>query len=239
MTQPHLPLPAAVTHAASAPLASGASPSSARCAPAGKAAAPNGTNRPGRTSSLSAWWRHALLTLAACMMAVALPTASATSTPQQMPSSAVTTDADDLETRVRDISHQLRCLVCQNQSIAESNAPLALDLRNQVRDMLRQGMDADAISRYMTDRYGDFVLYQPPLRGTTLLLWLGPFALLLAGMAALVRRLRRHAHHREPPLTQAQQDSALALLSPDADPAMPTTVANPPNASFVQTGARS
>lgn len=178
-----------------------------------------------------------MLALALCMAAPALsaaPTAAAvaaTATTVTMAATAAaapqppapvgTDDASDLETRVRDISLQLRCLVCQNQSIAESNAPLALDLRNQVRDMLRQGQDADAIASYMTDRYGDFVLYQPPLRGTTLLLWLGPFALLLAGMAALLQRLRRHARHREAPLTQTQQDAAQALLSPDANPAVP------------------
>lgn len=178
-----------------------------------------------------------MLALALCMTAPALSAATtaaavtattatatlataAAATPQT-PAPAGADDASDLETRVRDISLQLRCLVCQNQSIAESNAPLALDLRNQVRDMLRQGLDADAIASYMTDRYGDFVLYQPPLRGTTLLLWLGPFALLLAGMAALLQRLRRHARHREAPLTQTQHDAAQALLSADANPAVP------------------
>ena len=96
-----------------------------------------------------------------------------------------------LEARVMAIAVELRCLVCQNQTIADSHADLAVDLRNQVREMLRQGQGRDQIVSYMTARYGDFVLYRPPLKESTALLWFGPAALLLGGLAVLVLVLRR------------------------------------------------
>ena len=86
-----------------------------------------------------------------------------------------------LESRARAISQELRCLVCQNQSIDDSNAPLARDLRVLVRDRLQAG-DSDAkVMEYVTDRYGDYVLLRPPFKATTLVLWIGPFAVLLLG----------------------------------------------------------
>ena len=103
--------------------------------------------------------------------------------------------ADDpaLEARMTRIASELRCLVCQNQTIADSNADLAQDLRRQVREMLRKGDDDAKIIQYMTDRYGDFVLYRPPVKATTLLLWFGPAAMLLLGFGALAIVLRRRA----------------------------------------------
>ncbi len=98
-----------------------------------------------------------------------------------------------IEARMLRIAIELRCLVCQNQTIADSNAELAVDLREQVRGMLRQGASDEQILKYMTDRYGDFVLYRPPVKGTTLLLWFGPAALLVGGLATLVIVLRRRA----------------------------------------------
>ena len=98
-----------------------------------------------------------------------------------------------LEARVMQIAAELRCLVCQNQTLADSNASLALDLREQMRVMLRDGADADQVRRFMTDRYGDFVLYRPPLKAATLALWFGPFALLAGGLAALALVLRRRS----------------------------------------------
>ena len=100
-----------------------------------------------------------------------------------------------VEARLKDLGEELRCLVCQNQTIADSAAPLALDLRNQIRTMVRQGKSDDEIRAYMVDRYGDFVLYKPPLKGTTLLLWIGPFALLAIGavVIVIVARSRRAA----------------------------------------------
>lgn len=94
------------------------------------------------------------------------------------------------ERRWRALNDELRCLVCQNQSIAESSAPLAEDLRTQTRDMIEAGQSDRQIREYMTDRYGDFVLYRPPFKPTTWLLWLGPLLMLMLG-AGLVWRMRR------------------------------------------------
>ncbi|MEP7099546.1 MAG: cytochrome c-type biogenesis protein [Burkholderiales bacterium] len=98
-----------------------------------------------------------------------------------------------LEAQVQRIAAELRCLVCQNQTLADSDASLARDLRAQMRTMLRQGADDAQVRRYMTDRYGDFVLYRPPLKATTLPLWLAPGALLAAGLTALFVVLRRRS----------------------------------------------
>ena len=107
---------------------------------------------------------------------------------------AVPATADPvLEAEVMRISSELRCLVCQNETIAASHADLAVDLRNQVRDMLKQGRNEAQIRQYMTDRYGDFVLYRPPLKSTTVVLWYGPAALLLGGAALLIFILRRRS----------------------------------------------
>jgi len=98
-----------------------------------------------------------------------------------------------LEKRMLRIASELRCLVCQNQTIADSHADLAQDLRRQVREMIQRG-DTDAqIIDYMTARYGDFVLYRPPLRASTALLWFGPGLLLIGGIAGLVVVLRRRS----------------------------------------------
>ena len=91
------------------------------------------------------------------------------------------------------IAAELRCLVCQNQTIADSNAGLAEDLRNEVRAMLRQGQTDAQIVKYMTDRYGDFVLYRPPVKSTTWLLWFGPGVLLVGGLVTLFLVLRRRS----------------------------------------------
>jgi cytochrome c-type biogenesis protein CcmH len=116
---------------------------------------------------------------------------------------AVPASADPaLEARVMQIAAELRCLVCQNQTLADSSASLALDLREQMRVMLRDGADADQVRRFMTDRYGDFVLYRPPLKATTFALWFGPLALLIGGLGVLFvvlrRRSRLGAEHFEP-----------------------------------------
>ena len=107
-----------------------------------------------------------------------------------------------LEARVMELTSELRCLVCQNQTIADSHADLAIDLRNQVREMLRRGDSREQVLEYMTARYGDFVLYRPPLKQSTMLLWFGPALLLVGGLAVLVvvlrRRLRMPAESFEP-----------------------------------------
>ena len=118
-----------------------------------------------------------------------------------------------LEQRVQRLSEELRCLVCQNQSLADSNADLAIDLKNQVREKLKQGASEKDVIAFMTERYGDFVLYRPPMKATTLLLWFGPGLLLLAGLIALFMRLRRRAAvAAEPALTADERARAAALL---------------------------
>ena len=96
-----------------------------------------------------------------------------------------------LEARMMSLATDLRCLVCQNQTIADSHADLAVDLRNQIREMIAKGQSDDQIRQYMTDRYGDFVLYKPPFKPATALLWVGPPALLMFALAALFLMLRR------------------------------------------------
>jgi cytochrome c-type biogenesis protein CcmH len=98
-----------------------------------------------------------------------------------------------LEARMVRITSELRCLVCQNQTIADSHADLAVDLRRQVREQLKAGRSDQEIVDYMTARYGDFVLYRPPFKATTALLWLGPGLMLVAGTLALAVVLKRRS----------------------------------------------
>ena len=105
---------------------------------------------------------------------------------------ATDTAADPaLEARVNEVAAELRCLVCQNQSLADSHAPLAIDLKYQVREQLQAGHSAQEVVDYMTARYGDFVRYRPAWQAKTLLLWCGPLLLVLAGVALLWRALAR------------------------------------------------
>ncbi|MBM6704725.1 cytochrome c-type biogenesis protein CcmH [Sutterella massiliensis] len=118
--------------------------------------------------------------------------------------------------RVVEVSEQLRCLVCQNQSIADSNAELAVDLRNQVIEQVKAGKTNKEIVDYMVERYGDFVLYKPPFKLSTAILWLGPLCLFVAGLGAFyinLRRRKRMVAEAAKPLSA--QDKALAdeLLS--------------------------
>ena len=95
-----------------------------------------------------------------------------------------------LEARVQRIATELRCLVCQNETLADSQADLAADLRKQIREKLKQGMSDEQIRTFMVERYGDFVLYRPPVKSTTIFLWAGPFLLLVVGAIALARYLK-------------------------------------------------
>jgi cytochrome c-type biogenesis protein CcmH len=116
-----------------------------------------------------------------------------------------------LDKRVAGLAHELRCLVCQNQTLADSNAPLAMDLRNQIREQLKAGASERDVIDFMVARYGDFVLYRPPFKASTLALWLGPFLLLALGAFLLVRRLlRRRAP--ELALSEAERARAARLL---------------------------
>ena len=110
---------------------------------------------------------------------------------------ATTAFADEaLDARLKALEGELRCLVCQNQTLAESEAPLAADWRKEVRELAQAGKSDDDIRGYLVARYGDFVLYKPPVEPLTYLLWFGPFLLLAAGVAAWLVVLRRRARMR-------------------------------------------
>ncbi len=122
--------------------------------------------------------------------------------------------------RVVEVSEQLRCLVCQNQSIAESNAELAVDLRNQVIEQVKAGKTNKEIVDYMVERYGDFVLYRPPFKATTYILWLGPVALFIIGLVAFYVNLRRRKSaisQTQQPLTSEEKALAQQMLSGDKE----------------------
>ena len=123
------------------------------------------------------------------------------------------------EKRLQGLSEELRCLVCQNQNIADSNAELAQDLRREIRSMIQAGKSDKEIIDFMVTRYGDFVLYRPPVKGITLLLWGGPIALLLLGLFVLQRYLRQRARRMadDRPLSAADAGRADALLK-EGDP---------------------
>ncbi|MDE1547265.1 cytochrome c-type biogenesis protein CcmH [Dechloromonas agitata] len=119
------------------------------------------------------------------------------------------------EKRLQKLSEELRCLVCQNQNIADSNAELAQDLRREVRTMIKDGKSDKEIIDFMVTRYGDFVLYRPPVQGNTLLLWGGPLVLLIGGLIALIRYQRRRAERvaaEDKPLSAEEASRAEALL---------------------------
>ena len=108
------------------------------------------------------------------------------------------------EVRFQNLTHELRCLVCQNQDLADSEADLAKDLRRQVFEMMQSGKSDDQIKQYLVSRYNDFVLYDPPLHAGTWLLWFGPFVLLALGAFAVLRILRQRG--RAPLATDANSE---------------------------------
>ena len=120
-----------------------------------------------------------------------------------------------VEQRLIAISEELRCLVCQNESLAGSRADLAMDLRREVRDLIKQGKSDAEIKAFLVDRYGDFILYRPPLKPSTWLLWVGPFGLAVLGVVLLMRYLRRRELDipDEVALTEDERKRAQALLN--------------------------
>lgn len=122
-----------------------------------------------------------------------------------------------LEARVQSLAEVLRCLVCQNQNLADSHADLAIDLKNQVRDMLRQGRSEKEVIDYLVERYGDFVLYRPPVKSSTWLLWGGPFLLLGVGLSMLVVNLKRRRRQGAAPLSDEEHTVAVSLLNGDRE----------------------
>jgi len=122
-----------------------------------------------------------------------------------------------VEARLTAIAEELRCLVCQNESLIASRADLAMDLKRQVREQIKAGRSDAEIRDYMVQRYGDFVLYRPPVKSSTLPLWLGPFALLIAGFCAIWIFVRRRRAAPQPALTGEQEARADELLANRAD----------------------
>jgi cytochrome c-type biogenesis protein CcmH len=161
-----------------------------------------------------------LLTLIGAFVIAAAGMANAQAQTQAAPQEAPTIAQDPaLEQRVNKIGEELRCLVCQNQTITDSHAGLAVDLKNQIREQLQAGRSEKQIIEFMVERYGDFVLYRPPMKATTILLWAGPFVLLgiaIAGAAVVVRR-RRELAPGATPLTEAQRQKAAQLLQDEPE----------------------
>jgi cytochrome c-type biogenesis protein CcmH len=121
-----------------------------------------------------------------------------------------------VEKRMVAISDEMRCLVCQNESLSGSRAELAQDLRREIRELIKQGKSDEEIMNFMVSRYGDFIRYRPPVKATTWVLWFGPFLLLAAGIAALVAYLRRRGRElaagADAPLTADEEARAKSLL---------------------------
>jgi cytochrome c-type biogenesis protein CcmH len=119
----------------------------------------------------------------------------------------------DLDARLKHLETELRCLVCQNQTLADSNAPLAEDLRREVRELAKSGKSDSEIKEYLVARYGDFVLYRPPLQRNTWILWVGPFVLLVGGGAiwySIVRRRKGRDDNDESLGSEISPDEAVA-----------------------------
>jgi len=125
--------------------------------------------------------------------------------------------ANDAETqqRIRNLEETLRCLVCQNQTLADSGASLAEDLRREVREQVAAGKSDEQIKQYLVARYGDFVLYDPPFKASTALLWAGPFLLLALGVGVLVAVVRRRRRApEEPALAETERRLVERVLGP-------------------------
>jgi cytochrome c-type biogenesis protein CcmH len=150
------------------------------------------------------------------------PAATPAATPGT-PSGVARPNAADpvLEKRLQSVTKELRCMVCQNESIADSHAPLAVDMRNEIRDQLKSGMSERQVIEFMVERYGNFVRFRPPLDWTTIALWFGPALLMVAGFGVLLSQLRQRrtlaAVRAMPDLSAAERAAldALAAGSPN------------------------
>jgi len=149
----------------------------------------------------------ALLALMAALLLAAGPLRAAPATPLS--------DDPVVEARLVAIAEELRCLVCQNESLAGSRADLAQDLRREIRTLIRAGRSDQEVMDFLVSRYGDFVRYRPPLKASTLLLWIGPFALMLGGMAGLLIFLRRRRSD-DRVLSEAERQRLADLLAGEA-----------------------
>ena len=126
-------------------------------------------------------------------------------------------DEPELDERVRVLSQQLRCLVCQNETLADSQAMLATDLKRQIREQMKAGKSDKEILAFLTERYGDFVLYRPPVKRVTYLLWFGPFILLAGGFYVLFRYIKsRREQIQDKPLSAEEHRRARELLQADS-----------------------
>lgn len=171
--------------------------------------------------SVSLWWnplkdlspqrhrdpqRHKEILLAVVMVLSALVSPLQAQVAQPIEDPAI-------EQRMKHLTKELRCLVCQNETLADSQAPLAEDLRREIREQIKAGKSDKEILAYATQRYGDFVLYNPPVKATTYLLWFGPFVLLIGGTAFLYRYVKRRRDLIETkPLTADERSRAERLL---------------------------
>ena len=126
-------------------------------------------------------------------------------------------DGPEQEARYNKLIAELRCLVCQNQNLADSNAELAVDLRRKTYEMVKQDKSEGEIVDFMVDRYGEFVLYRPRLSNSTLLLWTGPFIILMIGISLLIRTVRRRRAGQDNNIDDASIRNAAALLDTDRD----------------------
>jgi len=124
-------------------------------------------------------------------------------------------ESPEHEERYNNLIAELRCLVCQNQNLADSNAELAVDLRRKTYEMVSKDKSEKEIAAFMVDRYGDFVLYRPPLNSSTLLLWIGPFIILLIGVSLLIRTIRRRRAEQGVNVDDASLKAAASLLDSD------------------------
>ncbi len=140
---------------------------------------------------------------------------------QQVASVETTSNDPAIEARLNVLAEELRCLVCQNQTLADSDADLAIDLRNEIRSRMENGASDKQVVNYLVQRYGDFVMYRPPVKPATIALWFGPFILIILGGGLLIFYLRRlPARANNAPLSRAEHqrlDTVLDQAKKDAE----------------------